>query len=72
MEDTNFVKTTESIQPEDAPSKIIFNITENGEVTALIEISNEGFFYKGERVDDAQNVYNRFNEWLTIAQKYKS
>lgn len=31
----------------------------------IILINKDGFFYKGERVDDVHNVYERFNEWLS-------
>jgi hypothetical protein len=37
----------------------------DGEI--LLTISKEGFYYKGERVDDIHNVYQRFNDWLTKA-----
>ena len=35
----------------------------------IIKISKDGFYYKGERVDDIHNVYERFNEWLKLAEK---
>lgn len=35
----------------------------------LLKLSPDGFFYKGERVDDIHDVYNRFNEWLTAAKR---
>ncbi len=35
----------------------------------ILKLSKEGFFYKGERVDDIHNCYERFNEWLTLAMK---
>jgi len=35
----------------------------------VLRISKEGFFYKGERVDDIHNVYERFNEWLKLSEK---
>ena len=31
----------------------------------ILKISKEGFYYKGELVEDIHNVYERFNEWLT-------
>ena len=35
----------------------------------IIRLSKRGFFYKGERIDDIHNVYERFNEWMTLAEK---
>ena len=35
----------------------------------VIIISSEGFYYKGQKIEDVHNVYNRFNEWLTEARK---
>jgi len=45
----------------------IFNV--GGE--ELLRLSAEGFFYKGERVDDIHDVYTRFNEWMTTAEQDK-
>lgn len=61
-------------------SEIIFTLPKDGYATSekileniptdeIIKINNHGFFYKGEQVDDVHNVYERFNEWLTIARK---
>ena len=35
----------------------------------IIRISKEGFFYKGERVDDIHNIYERFNDWLKKTER---
>jgi hypothetical protein len=34
----------------------------------IIKITKDSFYYKGEKVDDVHNVYERFNEWLNNAQ----
>ena len=34
----------------------------------LLKLSPEGFYYKGEKVEDVHDVYNRFNDWLTAAE----
>lgn len=35
----------------------------------IIEIKPDGsFWYKGENVEDVENVYERFNEWLKYAE----
>jgi hypothetical protein len=49
-----------------------FHVTENNEPVEIIKITKEGFFYKGEKVEDAYNVYERFNEWLTKAEHNES
>ena len=33
----------------------------------LIEINNKGFFFKGKKVTDKNNVYARFKYWLDQA-----
>ena len=38
----------------------------------VITINKEGFYYKGELVDDAENVYKRFNDWLKVAEIKKN
>jgi hypothetical protein len=34
----------------------------------LIKLDKTGFYYMGELVEDKYNVYERFNEWLKIAE----
>jgi len=34
----------------------------------IIKISRDGFFFKGEKIEDIHNVYDRFNEWLKMAE----
>lgn len=34
----------------------------------VITINQEGFFYKGQFVHDKYDVYERFSEWLKIAE----
>lgn len=34
----------------------------------MIRLSKDGFFYRGEKVEDIHNVYERFNEWLIGAR----
>tara|TARA_R110000868_G_scaffold396673_1_gene668931 strand:+ start:69 stop:413 length:345 start_codon:yes stop_codon:yes gene_type:complete len=48
--------------PED-PNTIYFRWDDTNEV--ILRISKDGFYYKGELVEDIHNVYERFNEWLT-------
>jgi len=45
------------------PNTINFKWNDTEEV--ILKISKEGFYYRGELVEDIHNVYERFNEWLT-------
>lgn len=62
------------------PNEIIFGINDpeytcpenqlsNPPQIEILRISKEGFYYKGERVDDIHNVYERFNDWLKLAER---
>lgn len=42
-----------------------------GEEKEIMKISEGKFYWKGEEVTDAHQVYERFNEWLTQAKKTK-
>lgn len=35
----------------------------------ILKISKDGFYYKGQKVEDKQDIYNRFNEWLKLTGK---
>lgn len=48
-------------------NSLTFHLVENNEPKEIIKITKDGFFYKGERIDDIYNVYERFNEWLSTA-----
>lgn len=34
----------------------------------IIKISKEWFFYKWEKVEDINKIYERFTEWMTKAE----
>jgi len=34
----------------------------------IIKLSKGKFYFKGEEVEDKYQVYERFNEWLTLAE----
>jgi hypothetical protein len=50
----------------DNPYSVYFRLADDGEV--ILKISKEGFYYRGELVEDIHNVYERFTEWLTKAE----
>jgi hypothetical protein len=35
----------------------------------VIRITRDGFYYKGEKIEDVHNIYERFNDWLKLAEK---
>ena len=37
----------------------------------VLKISQGKFYYKGELVEDKYQVYERFNEWMTLAEEEK-
>jgi len=45
-----------------------FNIKDNGELYEIMRIEKGKFFWKGEEVQDTQKVYERFNDWLKLAE----
>ena len=51
------------------PNTIYFRWDDTNEV--ILRISKDGFYYKGELVEDIHNVYERFNEWLTRVEGKK-
>lgn len=51
------------------PGTLTFKISnEQNEMEEVIRINREGFFFKGEKVEDVHNVYERFNDWLNMAE----
>ena len=51
------------------PNTIYFRWDDTNEV--ILRISKDGFYYRGESVEDIHNVYERFNEWLTRVEGEK-
>jgi len=41
---------------------LIFHSTSDKD--APLVLKKDGFYYMGERIDDVQDAYKRFNEWL--------
>lgn len=73
--DDSFKVAMEENRPQDsaidtlltnAPNSVYFRLADDGEV--VLKISKEGFYYRGELVEDIHNVYERFTEWLTKAE----
>lgn len=52
IKDPNWVEDKESLVIQSAPT------------IEILKISKDGFFYKGEKVEDTHNIYERFNDWL--------
>lgn len=54
-----------------SPNTMGFYVTEDEKSVEIIKLSKEGFFYRGEKVEDVHNVYERFNEWLSKTEQYE-
>jgi len=62
------VKESDSINFTPEPNTIVFHAIHEGKEQEILKISLDGFFYKGERVDDINDIYTRFSEWITLAE----
>lgn len=49
------------------PTSVVFGLDDE----EIIKLSKEGFFYKGNLVENDHEVYERFVEWLNTARKIK-
>jgi hypothetical protein len=45
-------------------NNIVFELSPNGVREEVLRISPEGFFYKGQKVEDVKDIYTRFTEWM--------
>jgi len=52
-----------TVSKELLPNTFILQLKDSVEV---IRISPDGFFYKGEKVEDVKNIYERFNDFLKM------
>ncbi len=55
-----------------APPALNFNLQVDGKNVEVLKISKDGFYYRGERVDDINKIYERFSEWMNLAEKTKT
>lgn len=49
-------------------SQILFFGKSPNDKEEMIKLSRDGFYFKGEKVEDKYQVYERFNEWLKQAE----
>lgn len=54
--------------PDLLENNLSLGLTIEGNLVEVIRISKDGFFYKGEKIEDIHNVYERFNDWLKAAE----
>jgi hypothetical protein len=67
-----YVKSSDLIyiNPDELQARsIIFGISKNPKI---MEISEKGFFWNGEKVEDALGVYEKMAEFLSIALPEKA
>jgi hypothetical protein len=60
QEEQNLVLMTEPVQE----NTIVFSAKQE----EVLRISQGRFYFRGEEVEDKYQVYERFNEWLTLAE----
>jgi hypothetical protein len=60
LRDQELVLMTEPVQP----NTIVFSAKQE----EVIRIAQGRFYFRGEEVEDKYQVYERFNEWLTLAE----
>lgn len=54
-----------SMDSKSASTNIKFHCRANNrEIVEMLKLSQDGFYYMGEKVEDAHKVYQRFNEWM--------
>ena len=61
LQDRQLVLMTEPVQEN--------TIRFSAKQEEVIRIAQGQFYYKGELVEDKYQVYERFNEWLTMAEE---
>ena len=61
LQDQQLVLMTEPVQEN--------TIRFSAKQEEVLKISQGKFYYKGELVEDKYQVYERFNEWLTMAEE---
>ncbi|MEK6882176.1 MAG: hypothetical protein AABY22_21340 [Nanoarchaeota archaeon] len=63
-------ETSTSIKLNDLTAKnIVFNAGEP--MQEIIKLTPEYFYYKGKKVRDINKIYQRFSEWMNLAEKTK-
>lgn len=58
-------KITSKYKPNN--SKIIFNL--GNQTKELIRLEKGKFFWKGKEIKDVNKIYERFSEWMNMAEK---
>ncbi len=62
-ENTNF-----SAKGEKEESKISFRAAKPGELDVTMEIKKGKFIWNGKEIKDVNKIYERFSEWMTLAE----
>ena len=68
MEETNELQDQQLVLMTE-PVQEIPTIRFSAKQEEVIRIAQGRFYYKGELVEDKYQVYERFNEWLTMAEE---
>ena len=70
MEETNELQDQQLVLKTE-PVQEIPTIRFSAKQEEVIRIAQGRFYYKGELVEDKYQVYERFNEWMTLAEEEK-
>ena len=50
------------------PASLTFHADQDGEAIEMIKLTKGTFYFKGEPVEDKNEVYERFCEWMSMAK----
>lgn len=56
-------------KPVPPPASLTFHAEQDGEVIEIIKLTKGTFYFKGEPVEDKNQVYERFSEWMAMANQ---
>lgn len=68
MEDKEKLVVPEGAKLIPPPASLTFHADQDGETIEMIKITKGTFYFKGEPVEDKHQVYERFCEWMSMAQ----
>jgi hypothetical protein len=55
---------------DEQPRSITFTVVdEENRPVEMIRVSSDGFFFKGEKVEDKEKIYDRMCQWLAVAEE---
>ena len=71
MENKELLLVPEGAKLITPPASLTFHAEQDGEVIEIIKLTKGTFYFKGEAVEDKNQVYERFSEWMAMANQNK-